>query len=210
MPIGTPTTAVEGGSGSTQRVQFVDHLWADLTRELPASELERIRGGLDVWAGACAADLAPGQRHRFDLFVPGLPSSPWNDAGDFACTCLLEDAHDELRAEFDDALANGLPMQQFGRSPDGRPLLRDRVDRGWREIKLHWMNRPVAANCERLPRAAAVMEAVFAESKVLSLFSYLAVGARCAQRRAHRSPQRAGVLPPRPPCPAWVRAAGGG
>ncbi len=132
---------------------------------------------------ARAADLAPGQRQMFDLFVPGLPTSPWNDAADFVCTRLLEEAYDELRAEFDDALANGLPMQQFGRAPDGRPLLRERVDPGWREIKLHWMNRPVAANCELLPRAAAVMEAVFAESKVLSLFSFLALepGARSGE-----------------------------
>ena len=165
------------------RGQVADQLWADLTRELPASDLERIRGGLDVWAGERAADLAPGQRYMFDLFMPGLPSSPWSDVGEFAFAPLLEEHYDELRGELDDAISSGLPMQPFGRSPDGTPLLRGRVDPGWREIKLHWLNRPVAANCELLPRAAAVMEAVFAETKVLSLFSYLALepGARSGE-----------------------------
>ncbi len=114
---------------SSSRGQLADHLWADLTRELPASDLERIRGGLDVWAGERAADLAPGQRRMFDLFMPGLPSSPWNDADDFVCTSLLEEHYDELRAELDDALSNGLPMQPFGRPPDGTPLLRERWTR---------------------------------------------------------------------------------
>jgi aspartate beta-hydroxylase len=167
----------------TPRLELVDQLWADLTRALPAAELGRIRGGLDVWAGARAADLAPGQRTMFDLYMPGLPSAPWNDAGDFACTRLLEEAYFELRAELDEALADGLPMQPFGRAPDGRPLVPGPVDPGWTEIKLHWMNRPVEANCALLPRAAAVMEAVFAESRVLSLFSYLALapGARSGE-----------------------------
>ncbi len=167
----------------SSRVQLADELWTDLTRELPASKLERIRGGLDVWAGARAAELAPGQRHMFDVFMPGLSASPWRDAGDFSFATLLEEHFDELRGELDAAIANGLPMQPFGRSPDGTPLMRARVDPGWREIKLHWRNRPVAANCALLPRAAAVMEAVFAETKVLSLFSYLALepGARTGE-----------------------------
>ena len=176
----------------SSRAQIVDELWTDLTRDLPASKLERIRGGLDVWAGMRAAELAPGQRQMFDLYMPGLPSSPWGDPGEFAFAPLLEEHFDELRAELDDAISKGLPMQPFGRSPDGTPLMRARVDAGWRELKLHWRNRPVAANCALLPRAAAVMDAVFAESKVLSLFSYLALEPK-ARSGEHSDPINAFV-----------------
>ena len=115
------------------RGQLADQLWADLTRELPASDLERIRGGLDVWAGERAAELAPGQRYMFDLFMPGLPSSPWSDAGEFAFAPLLEEHYDELRGELDDAPSQG-PSNAAVRAAARRHTAADRSawTRGWR------------------------------------------------------------------------------
>ena len=159
------------------RGQLADEVWFELTRRLPAANLHRIRGMLDVWTGQRDPELAPGQRCLLDVFMPGVPSSPWYDAAEFACASLLEQHYHELRAELDHALAYGLQWQPYGRPPESAPLPIGRAAAGWKEIRLCWVNRPVRVNCEQLPRAAAVMTAVLAESHLVAHFVYLALEA---------------------------------
>ena len=109
--------------------------------------------------------------------MPGVPSSPWYDAADFACASLLEEHYDELRAELDLALARGLQWQPYGQPPESAALPIGRAPAGWQEIRLCWGTRRVRVNCEQLPQAAAVMDAVLAESHLVAHFVYLALEA---------------------------------
>lgn len=157
------------------RGAMADDLWSGLTARLPAAELGRIGGALDVWAGRRRPEPAPGQRCMFDLFAPGIPAQPWYDPAAFAFRDLLEAHHEELRRELVAALAGRLQMHPFGRAPDGAPLPTGAAPAGWNELKLWWRIGPVAATCALLPRAAAIMRDVVAETRVLSLFSFLAL-----------------------------------
>ena len=159
------------------RGQLADQIWVELTSRLPAANLDRIRGMLDVWTGQRDPELAPGQRCLLDVFMPGVPSSPWYDAADFACTSLLEEHYDELRAELDLALARGLQWRPYGQPPGSEPLPIGRAPAGWKEIRLCWGTQRVGVNCEQLPRAAAVMDDVLAESHLVAHFVYLALEA---------------------------------
>ena len=163
------------------RAQVADQLWADLTRELPASDLEADpRWSRRVGRRACCRPGAWAAPHVRPLHA-GLPRRRGATLGVrslHARGALRRVARGARRCD----LEGPSNAAVWAVALTAHRCFAVAWIPGGERLKLHWLNRPVAANCELLPRAAAVMDAVFAETKVLSLFSYLALepGARVA------------------------------
>ena len=140
--------------------------------------------------GPCACGRVGARAaHMFNVFMPGLSASPWRDAGDFSFATLLEEHFDELRGELDAAIANGLPMQPFGRSPDGTPLMPP----AWTGLERDQAALAEPARCGELRAAASCGgrhgSSLRRDQGALSVLVPRA-GAGGADWRAHRSHQR--------------------
>lgn len=112
------------------------------------TDLQRVEEHLRVDMGVQSPRYThPLQKPRH--YFPGLTASPWHDPADHACAAVLERAHAAIKQELAGARSALLPQ------PQGL------VDRGtWEIFYFYYRGKRVAANCERCPETARVIESI--------------------------------------------------
>ena len=152
-------------------------LWEEVSHRTPASELERVKGFLEIMRGEGEhlLQLAPMQVPALPiLFFPGLKSAPFLDTRQVAWTEVLEAAWPSIREEYASLGTDEITDYQSTYDIGGTVDLDTRA-KGWKSFYLQKGFRPLRKNSARCPRTAQALERVPVAKE--ALFSILGPGA---------------------------------
>lgn len=157
------------------RPGVAEGLWDQLRSQFGATEIRRVRGLLDCWAGVRPKALRPQQEAVYGLYFPDLQhDEPWLDPSLFKIAAELEASFGAVREEYDRLQRSGMPFKAYGRSPDDpdtRPLPGNLE--GWKEFALIHQFQPLRANCARVPVTSRFVERALKHHAVVAQFTFL-------------------------------------
>ncbi len=156
---------------------YIRGLWDEVSQRTPASELQRVKGFLEIMRGEGEHLLKPAPMQVPALpilFFPGLKSGPFLDTRQVKWTEELEAAWPAIREEFAslgaDEVSDYQPAYDLGGGTEG-----EGPAKGWKSFYLHKGFKPAKKNRARCPRTAQVLERVPVAKE--ALFSILEPGA---------------------------------
>ena len=157
-----------------ERELVADRIWGEITERLPAAELTRVRGLLDVWTGRAEPKPHHGQDMQGKWFMPDLPSTAWMDRAAFEpLATTLESLCPELRREIlEEERAGG--FRPYGYTAEAPDLRQEWVPAGWDELRL-WEDFLPTLNVLRLPVASRALHAITASTTLVNHVAFLAM-----------------------------------
>lgn len=156
---------------------YIRGLWDEVARRTPPSELQRVKGFLEIMRGEGEhlLQLAPMQVPALPiLFFPGLKSGPFLDARQVPWIELLEAAWPAIREEYESLGAEEITDYQSTYDIGGDTEVDTRA-KGWKSFYMHKGFRPLRKSHARCPRTAQALGRVPVAKE--ALFSILGPGA---------------------------------
>jgi hypothetical protein len=151
-------------------VLVAERMWRELASRLPAAELGRIRGLLDILSLRAEPRLHPKQGTLGRWFMPDLPSSGWMERAAFEpLASRLEPLFADLRRE-----AEACRFHPYGYTSDEPDVRPDGVAPGWEELRL-WEDFKPTVEVLRLPVAARALRMILDTSSLVNYVAYLAM-----------------------------------
>lgn len=156
--------------------EYIRGLWDEVSRRTPASELERVKGFLEIMRGEGEhlLQLAPMQVPALPiLFFPGLKSGPFLETRQVSWIPALEEAWPAIREEYEALRAEEIIDYQAAYDLGGGAEGETRTD-GWKSFYFHKGFHPLLKNRARCPRTSQALERVPIAKE--ALFSILGPG----------------------------------
>jgi len=160
---------------SVDEIELVaDRIWGELVERLPATELTRVRGLLDVWAGRAELRTHPNQGTQGRWYMPDLPSTAWMDRAAFEpLASELEALYPELRREIlEEESAGG--FRPYGYTEDEPDVRQDWAPSGWDELRV-WEDFKPMASVLRMPVAARALQAILKTTSLVNHVAFMAM-----------------------------------
>ncbi|MEN9867214.1 MAG: hypothetical protein RL748_2804 [Pseudomonadota bacterium] len=159
------------------RGMVADGMWQMLKKQgFDITQLDRLKGMLDIWAHRRKAVLQPLQQVKDDLFWPDLEhDTAWFDNSLFPISADMEAAYPELLEEL--KMLQGRNMfAHYGAAKPGDPALAGNPI-GWKQFSLlEGSNIFHKKNCELAPVAARIAQLAIEKNAAVLQVSYLTLG----------------------------------
>ncbi len=137
-------------------------LWKEVERRHGRPASDRIEAMLVAMTGRGGATAAPGQ-HVADFVLPGLPTRPWFEPGEFEWVVALEGRTSELRRAYHEVRIEGSQIEHYlprDQAPTPTTVAGlEPPEEGWWAYFFVRDGRVYPAACERCPAVAAALDA---------------------------------------------------